>query len=1366
MAKILLNVELSTAKASQQIKALETNFTQLAKSLKGIDVNKDLTKQLNALAKAYQAINKSTAESTKETNANARATSAQAKLIKATADAQVKLQRAQVSHTKATKDNTKAQKDNNKETERANQSIVSMLPNILRWQVAMTAVMKPLRLLQDGWASLNETLVKTEDTVISLQRVLSENLANEEISGKLYKIAQEYGQTFENVSEIAENFARTGMSWQDTISATEAAVLALNVAELDAEQASTGLIAILAQFNLEASDLTSVVDKLNKTADNFPVTTDKLLAGLQRTGSTAANANMTLEQTIGLITSLSKATGRSGENIGTALNSLINYSSKSSALDTFASVSASVDKVVQEYRKGAASIYDVWKELSKNINNMQDEQLDLLDQYFKSDEGSQLAQELGAELGELNDDIAGVYSTANTFRKNYFIALLKNIDTASEAEKVASDALGYSQKENSQYMDTYTAKVNTLQAKWEELANDEQGLLGLKKDLVDMGIATLDLIKKIGGLKPILALIGSLVVAAFGAKIITSIKNFGLAIANAVTMAGTLTQTLTGWIGIIGTIGSLIVMFTNFAEAESDVRSEYEKARDSIEESAKSREADIKVLDNLIDEYDNLNTKTELTSSEQAKLKSIVEQLQSVYGDLGFEIDEVTGKYKTQREEIDKLRESALKEIEVETKKEKAKLAYEKITELEDYFNPNGAEEKTVFSSEDAFKYAEEKYQNFLNALEKADSYDFWDYLSGAFIGTFLEQQADYDWADNLNDVYLEASKKAQEWKQAEEDILEYQNAIIDATEEEGEQVVENNNDYKTAEELEKERLEKLKEINEELKKAKSELEQAQEIEKKQNAILDAQQKLWEAIKEAQQDYLLNIVNEYVEGLEEAVSLEEKQNAVIEARADREKAIAESRQKQEKSIADAREKYEKTISDSKKKRLLEAIKAERNSVQQTTDLEEKRLEIEKARIALANAQANRSVKVYNAATGAFEWQTDAKAVKEAQDNVSSAIGDYNSSIESNAWNEVEEAINNGNTDTKTLRKIISKWANQWEGDTDPAWISGINRVIGDATNFMPSAEDLSNAKEELKTSIKDANESFENAVTSANDKLKGAIESLNKYVKDKAISEIKTAISNGDTSSYTMKLILDKWLNRGIGGEIYTWGGDLATKIANAQGVYDSTHPKVVSAQQSVASAKDALNSVFAGAMWNEANALIESGGINFKSINALEEKYRALGVPEDTISKIISVLKQGVASISHIGGASGAGIKLSPNMYIGYGINGNAVFDDGGILNGLGGIKATTQPETVLNPDLTRKILEPSSNAQFASFANSLGLLFGTSKQVATSKAVSTINNNNNSNTSNYTVNGVPISSEVAKKYTVAELFNNFALV
>ena len=595
MAEIILNVKLNVL-AEKQLKQLESTIKQIGDSLSNVKVNRNLTTQINALTKQYNALAKAAQTVSK---ANNKQQVQEQKLAKVTAQAntakinekkanvqleksELQLNIAKDKATKVTEQNTAATKKNTKSQLENRQSMLSMMQGFAQWQLVAMAVMKPLNLIRNAWASLNETLKKTEDAVIALQRVLpSGSGSDSDIANKLYDLAQKYGQTFENASEIATNFARTGMSWADTIKATEAALLALNVAELDATQASDGLIAVMSQFHYSASQLTEVIDMLNKTADNFPVTTEKLLTALQRTGSSADNANLSLQETIGLVTALSKATGRSGENIGTAVNSLIQYSSKSKSLDIFGSLDERTAEVVGKYRKGAATILDVWQEVSRVINSMDERQESILSGLINDDDIKNLEQELQDELGDIFETVSDVYGTANTFRKNYFIALLGNMQTVQDAIDTANDSLGYSQKENEKYINSYTAKVNSLKDAWQKLANDEQGLLGVKKALVDIATTILGIINGLGGIKGIitttLAVLSPFLLkwtVVFGKKtivgLITNIKSFWTAMRTGALSANAA-------LGAIGAIFGVIALTINIVKSAIDDAKEAHK---------------------------------------------------------------------------------------------------------------------------------------------------------------------------------------------------------------------------------------------------------------------------------------------------------------------------------------------------------------------------------------------------------------------------------------------------------------------------------------------------------------------------------------------------------------------------------------------------------------------------------------------------------------------------------------------------------------------------------------------------------------------------------------------------------------------
>ena len=72
-------------------------------------------------------------------------------------------------------------------------------------------------------------------------------------------------------------------------------------------------------------------------------------------------------------------------------------------------------------------------------------------------------------------------------------------------------------------------------------------------------------------------------------------------------------------------------------------------------------------------------------------------------------------------------------------------------------------------------------------------------------------------------------------------------------------------------------------------------------------------------------------------------------------------------------------------------------------------LEERILAVQQAEATLANAQRERTVRYYNAATGQWEWQANAKNVKSAQDALKKAQDDLNKYQREQAWKEFKSA---------------------------------------------------------------------------------------------------------------------------------------------------------------------------------------------------------------------------------------------------------------------------------------------------------------------------------------------------------------------
>ena len=516
--------------------------------------------------------------------------------------------------------------------------------------------------LRVGFIQAITTIKETEDAVVSLQRVLNDNsISNSALAGQLYDIAIEYGRTFNEVSEVAQQFVQAGYDWDEAVQTTRGTMLALNTAELDVTQSTEGLIAIMAQWGLEAEDYADVIDKINITADNFSVTSEKIVTALQRSSSSAKNANISLEETIGIITALAKATGRSGENIGTALNSLIIYTSKASALETFAkNGSDAMKEVVSEYQQGAASIYDVWVQLSEELGNLTAAQQASL---FNSEDYKEFADTLESQAEEFTSQVKEIYGAAGTYRQNYFIALLNDMETADDAIKGMADAQGYSTQENEKYMESLTAYFNQFKAVMAELAvqaGDSGGVLEFLKQLTKAGIGIGELVKSLGGIVPLLTAVGSAMIVINQQKIAStfldignnvksageSVKTFFSFVAQGQGVTGKLSNAFTALTGsvktAVGALGAMSLALTAISMIYSAVKTAQEESRQKTIEETQANLEKTEGIEDLISQYNNLQSIQKRTLEQDENFADVNQQIISLLGDRKKQLEGLT----------------------------------------------------------------------------------------------------------------------------------------------------------------------------------------------------------------------------------------------------------------------------------------------------------------------------------------------------------------------------------------------------------------------------------------------------------------------------------------------------------------------------------------------------------------------------------------------------------------------------------------------------------------------------------------------------------------------------------------------------
>lgn len=304
--------------------------------------------------------------------------------------------------------------------------------------------------LRQAATELVEEMKNVEYRMMEISRIMEEGTIDvKEYRDSLIDLAYEYGRSFDDVSTVTLNFARAGYDAQDSLAMTRQSLLALNTAELDAEEATDGLISILAQWDMntgttaeKAENLANVIDKINKSADNFSIDSAGLLQALQRTSQGFNLAGASIDETIALIVAAETAAQRGGKTIGTAMSNIQQQLKAENRLNLAEELG--LDFFTDEAQTQFKSITDIFAEMSKRMTELEE-----------AGKGSSAEMQSLLEL-------------FTVFRRNIGAGLLSEMSgedsTYMKALETSMNSAGYSAQENSKYMGTMEASIQKLKA--------------------------------------------------------------------------------------------------------------------------------------------------------------------------------------------------------------------------------------------------------------------------------------------------------------------------------------------------------------------------------------------------------------------------------------------------------------------------------------------------------------------------------------------------------------------------------------------------------------------------------------------------------------------------------------------------------------------------------------------------------------------------------------------------------------------------------------------------------------------------------------------------------------------------------------
>lgn len=284
--------------------------------------------------------------------------------------------------TKAYNESIKAQEKQVKESQKLNdkqiKSTQSMYDKISNYAKTYL-IYQGFNELRNQAKQLVDEMVNVENQMVQIDRVLNDNSLNiDNYRDKLIKLAYDYGNSFENVADVTLRLAQAGFDADQSLALTEKTLLALNTADLNATEATDDMVAVMSQWNLMtgtatevANDYATIIDKVNRVADNFPTTSKDILDALKKTSSAFNLAGASIDETIATIVAAEKASQRGGKAIGTALNNIVQQLKESKKLATMEAMGLDIytDSAKTEFK----SVMDILGELSAKMEQLKNE---------------------------------------------------------------------------------------------------------------------------------------------------------------------------------------------------------------------------------------------------------------------------------------------------------------------------------------------------------------------------------------------------------------------------------------------------------------------------------------------------------------------------------------------------------------------------------------------------------------------------------------------------------------------------------------------------------------------------------------------------------------------------------------------------------------------------------------------------------------------------------------------------------------------------------------------------------------------------------------------------------------------------------
>ena len=531
-------------------------------------------------------------------------------------------------------------------------SLGNIVKKIVAWQVINASVATVIRSFKEAVKTMKE--VDTELTAI--QKVTNNTDAEmEKLSQHAYEVASQYGVAVTDYLESTGTFAKAGYK-ELSEDMAELATKTQLVGDVNAETANQFLLSADAAFKMKGNitELSTVLDKANVIENNYATSIEKMAEGFPIVANVASMANMSIDDLMAALGTITAVTQESGTKAATALRALILNimgDTETELEDGVTWTKDEIDSLTQVLWTYSEEAMKAAQATGTIVNPM--EAVAGLAKAYKEGVLTQ------AELAKIESDLGG------KLRTNQLDALIKNFDMYSEMLDKVKDSAGSADQEVGIMLESWESKANILQNTWTKfIANTLD--TGWVKGFLD---ALTWLIEGFDNLGTAIFVFGSALAVLKWNDITTKAKTFGSVIkqlpslfkraadgtnafdAGMKSMNLTLTSTQLIVGAVVLAISGLVIAYNHMKQAQ-------EKARQAAIDAGNAAAQEAESLKDLYQSYTDAKKAYDDGTGSKTALREATEKLSKSLGTETENIDTLTLRYGSYKVAVDEATKS------------------------------------------------------------------------------------------------------------------------------------------------------------------------------------------------------------------------------------------------------------------------------------------------------------------------------------------------------------------------------------------------------------------------------------------------------------------------------------------------------------------------------------------------------------------------------------------------------------------------------------------------------------------------------------------------------------------------------------